>query len=74
MRKIWGRGMEGAFLARPGHPRVVRVPVLAADLDDLRRKFVGVEVEVVPLDRAQDLLGQRSSPLALEDEGEVHDE
>ena len=46
-----GKG-EG-FFARP--TRAGRLVVLAADLDD--RRVVGVEVEVVPLDRAQDLLG-----------------
>ena len=64
---IKGRG-EG-FL-RATHPR--GLVVLAADLDD--RRVVRVEVEVVPLDGPQDLLGQRFFGLALEDEGEVHDQ
>ena len=63
---IKGRG-EG-FFARP----TARLVVIRTDLDD--RRVVRVEVEVVPLDGPQDLLGQRFFGLALEDEGEVHDE
>ena len=44
---------KGEGFLRATHPR--GLVVLAADLDD--RRVVGVEVEVVPLDRAQDLLG-----------------
>ena len=64
---IKGRG-EG-FL-RATHPR--GLVVLAADLDD--RRVVGVEVEVVPFHRAQDLLGQRFFGLALEDKRQIHDQ
>ena len=61
-------GEEGVL--RATHPR--GLVVLAADLDD--RRVVRVEVEVVPLDGAQDLLGQRFFRLALEDERQVHDQ
>ena len=61
---------RGGGILRATHPR--GLVVLAADLDD--RRVVGVEVEVVPLDGAQDLLGQGVGRLALEDEGEVHHE
>ena len=62
--------MEGEISSRDLPTRAARLVVIRADLDD--RRVVWVEVEVVPLDGAQDLLGQGVGRLALEDEGEVH--
>ena len=58
---LGGKRERGYFFARPTRARLV---VIRTDLD--HRRVVGVEVEVVPLHRAQDLLGQGVGRLALD--------